>query len=151
MLSCSATLNANCHDVGLVFGYVDRLNFWLRLYSKPQQKVFIYQVSNGTWPFTRRTPAMRGVSRPETGAAPRASCQGLDLAGQRGLHDQQRHGRDDLRRGAGRLGGPVRRPGPGRALDTPALAKRAGPAERAAGVARAGVSRVVQRQQRQQL
>jgi hypothetical protein len=48
-LSCSATLNANCHYAGLVFGYVDKDNFWVRLFDDPNDLVRVYQVSDGTW------------------------------------------------------------------------------------------------------
>jgi len=48
-LSCSATLNANCDYAGLVFGYVDKDNFWVRLFDDPNDLVCVYQVSDGTW------------------------------------------------------------------------------------------------------
>ncbi|MFO0838008.1 MAG: hypothetical protein U1D55_05730 [Phycisphaerae bacterium] len=48
-LDCTATLSAGCDNAGLVFAYVDRLNFWVRIYSKAQQKILDYQVVNGAW------------------------------------------------------------------------------------------------------
>jgi YD repeat-containing protein len=48
-LTCSATLSSGCDNGGLVFGYVDSQNYWVKVYSKAQNKVFIYQVSAGTW------------------------------------------------------------------------------------------------------
>ena len=54
-LSCWATLGNNCNNAGLVFGYVDGNNFWVKIYSKTQQKCLLYQVSSGTWTQKRST------------------------------------------------------------------------------------------------
>ncbi|MFO0838005.1 MAG: hypothetical protein U1D55_05715 [Phycisphaerae bacterium] len=48
-LDCTATLSSGCDNAGLVFAYVDHLNFWVRIYSKAQQKILDYQVVNGAW------------------------------------------------------------------------------------------------------
>jgi len=48
-LTCTATLNTNCDNAGLVFGYVDNQNYWVKIYSKAQQKTLIYEVNAGTW------------------------------------------------------------------------------------------------------
>jgi len=32
----------NAENAGLVFGYIDRENFWARIYSKTQQKRLLY-------------------------------------------------------------------------------------------------------------
>ena len=38
-----------CDNAGLVFAYRDRLNYWVKVCSNAQDKVLIYQVSDGTW------------------------------------------------------------------------------------------------------
>lgn len=59
-LSCEVTLGANCDNAGLVFGYVDRLNFWVKVYSKAQQAIKVYQVVNGAW--TEHSPTETSIS-----------------------------------------------------------------------------------------
>ncbi|MCG3129270.1 MAG: hypothetical protein CHACPFDD_04191 [Phycisphaerae bacterium] len=80
----TATLSAGADNCGVVFGYVDRQNFWLRLFSKAQQKVFVYQVSSGTWtqknsanftitagtPFTIQAQVRSGLAHNYAGAVP---------------------------------------------------------------------------------
>lgn len=84
-LSCSTTLNANCDYAGLVFGYVDKDNFWVRLFDDPNDQVRVYQVSDGTC--TQKNSASFTISNgtPFTmtadvraGAAP-CRCPRLDL------------------------------------------------------------------------
>ena len=50
-LTCSATLDRNCDNAGLVFGYVDPQNYWVKVYSNAQNAIFIYEVNGGTWTF----------------------------------------------------------------------------------------------------
>jgi len=38
VIKATATLDTNAENAGLVFGYIDRGNFWARIYSKTQQK-----------------------------------------------------------------------------------------------------------------
>jgi len=47
-IKATATLDTNAENAGLVFGYIDRENFWARIYSKTQQKRLLYEVSGGT-------------------------------------------------------------------------------------------------------
>jgi len=42
-------LGSDSDNAGLVFGYVDKDNFWVRLFDDPNDLVRVYQVSSGTW------------------------------------------------------------------------------------------------------
>jgi hypothetical protein len=50
---CSATLDTNCDNAGVVFGYLDNENYWVYVWSKAQQKGLLYQVADGTWTLRR--------------------------------------------------------------------------------------------------
>ena len=48
-LQCTATLDSGCDEVGLVFGYVDDQNFWVRIYRESANVAYTYQVTSGSW------------------------------------------------------------------------------------------------------
>ena len=48
-LTCTATLDDDCDEGGLVFGYIDHENYWVRIYSNTGNWVRYYQVSGGSW------------------------------------------------------------------------------------------------------
>jgi hypothetical protein len=47
--TATATLDTNCDNAGIVFGYLDHQNFWALVWSKAQGKQLLYEVSEGTW------------------------------------------------------------------------------------------------------
>ncbi|MBL8880219.1 MAG: hypothetical protein JNG88_13960, partial [Phycisphaerales bacterium] len=59
-ITATGNISSGCRNAGLVVGYVDRLNFWVVVYSKTQQKKQVYQVSNGTW--TKKSDAAFTIS-----------------------------------------------------------------------------------------
>ncbi|MFN0138239.1 MAG: hypothetical protein ACKVS9_19215, partial [Phycisphaerae bacterium] len=48
-LSAPRPLGCRADNAGLVFGYRDRLNFWVRVYSLATQTARVYEVSAGAW------------------------------------------------------------------------------------------------------
>jgi len=56
LLTGQATLNAGCNSVGLVFGYVDPLNFWAKVYFRDEMRWRIYEVTNGVWQLRQFQP-----------------------------------------------------------------------------------------------
>ena len=57
-LTCTATLDADCDNAGIVFGYIDEENFWVKIYKRSAiQKIRVYQVSGGTWNLRSSTGA----------------------------------------------------------------------------------------------
>ena len=48
-LKCTATLDSGCDEVGLVFGYIDDQNFWVKIYRESANYAYTYQVTSGSW------------------------------------------------------------------------------------------------------
>ncbi|MEW6253923.1 MAG: hypothetical protein AB1716_25030, partial [Planctomycetota bacterium] len=89
-LTCSATLSAGADNAGLVFGYQDPNNFWVKIYSKAQQKTLVYEVNAGTW--TQRSSSNYTITAgtaftmtAEVRAGQADTYAGTVLAGQVGL------------------------------------------------------------------
>jgi hypothetical protein len=59
-LTASGTISTSGPDIGLVFSYRDRLNFWCRKYSLSGQTVQLYEVSAGTW--TQRATGAHAIT-----------------------------------------------------------------------------------------
>ena len=55
LLTASGTISTGGPDIGLVFSYRDRLNFWVKVYSLSGQTAKVYEVSAGAW--TERSSA----------------------------------------------------------------------------------------------
>ncbi len=49
VLKCTATLDNGCDEVGLVFGYIDDQNFWVKIYRESANYAYTYQVTSGSW------------------------------------------------------------------------------------------------------
>ena len=48
-LTCDATLGSGCDNAGLVFGYLDADNYWVKVYSNTDDTIYIYEINGGTW------------------------------------------------------------------------------------------------------
>ncbi len=48
-LTCDATLGSGCDNAGLVFGYLDASNYWVKVYSNTDDTIYIYEINGGTW------------------------------------------------------------------------------------------------------
>ncbi len=48
-LTCDATLGSGCDNAGLVFGYLDADNYWVKVYSNTDDTIDIYEINGGTW------------------------------------------------------------------------------------------------------
>ena len=48
-ITCDVTLSAGCENAGIVLGYVDNQNYWVRVYSDTSDTARNYQISSGTW------------------------------------------------------------------------------------------------------
>jgi hypothetical protein len=48
-ITCDVTLDTDCENAGIVFGYVDNQNYWVKIWSKATQTKNLYQVAGGTW------------------------------------------------------------------------------------------------------
>ncbi len=59
-INCTATLDTNCENAGIVYGYIDGDNFWVSIYSKATQTLKTYEVSAGTW--TEKSSTSKSIS-----------------------------------------------------------------------------------------
>jgi hypothetical protein len=59
-INCTATLDTNCENAGIVYGYIDGGNFWVTICSKTSQTLRTYEVSAGTW--TLKSSAAKSIS-----------------------------------------------------------------------------------------
>ncbi|MCH7871324.1 MAG: hypothetical protein IID33_06450 [Planctomycetes bacterium] len=48
-ITCDVTLDDDCENAGLVYGYVDNQNYWVTVWSKTGQSKNTYQITAGTW------------------------------------------------------------------------------------------------------